>query len=100
MQSFSQLVEANKPSKKKPLFTINDGLRSYLKQHGRDVQLPVSYYDLLQFTYSVPIRDRNGKDTLWESASYDLREWDYLRQGLVHIYAILKTEGDLSFIGQ
>jgi hypothetical protein len=100
MQGFSQIVEANKPSKKKPLFPINESLRSYLKQHGRDVQLPVSYYDLLQFTYSVPIRDRKGKDTLWESASYDLREWDFLREGLVHIYAILKTEGDLSFVGQ
>ena len=92
------MVEANKPSKKKPMFPVNEGLRSYLKQHGREVMLPVLYHDLLRFTYSVPIKDRFNQPTLWESASYDLREWDYLREGLVHIYAILKTEGDLSFV--
>lgn len=90
--------DVNKPSKKKPMFKINERLRAYLKQHGREVHLPVSYYDLQRFTYSVPIKDRNGVDTQWEAASYDLREWDYLREGLVHIYAILKTEGDLSFV--
>ncbi|MES2646629.1 MAG: hypothetical protein V4717_07145 [Bacteroidota bacterium] len=98
MEIISDLVQANKPSRKKPMFKVNERLRSYLKQHGREVQLPVSYHDLLRFTYSVPIKDRFNQPTLWESASYDLREWDYLRQGLVHIYAILKTEGDLSFV--
>ncbi len=80
------------------MFPVSTRLRSYLRQHGREVQLPVAYHDLLRFTYSVPVKDRFGTDTLWESASYDKREWDYLREGLVHIYAILKTEGDLSFI--
>ncbi len=32
-----------------------------------------------------------------ESVSYDMREWNYIRDGLVNIYAILKTEGDLTF---
>src|SRR6187397_365370 len=98
METISHLEEVNKPSKKKPMFKVNERLRSYLKQHGREVHLPVSYHDLLRFTYSIPIKDRFNKPTLWESASYDLREWDYLREGLVHIYAILKTEGDLSFV--
>src|SRR5690606_11799800 len=30
----------------------------------------------------------------------DKRDWDYLREGLVKIYAILKTEGDMSFANQ
>jgi hypothetical protein len=89
--------ELDKPSRKKPMFPVNDQLRAYLKQHGREVKLPVAYRDLLQYTYSVPIMDKNGKDTLWESVSYDLREWNYIRDGLVRIYAILKTEGDLTF---
>jgi hypothetical protein len=92
------VVEANKPSRKKPMFPVGPRLRSYLKQHGREVHLPLAYQDLLRFTYSVPIKDRFGNDTLWESASYDMREWDYLREGLVHVYAMLKTEGDLSFV--
>jgi len=87
----------NKPSRKKPMFPVNDQLRSYLKQHGREVKLPVSYKDLLQFTYSVPVTDKNGKDTYWEKVTYDMKEWNFIRQGLVEMYAILKTEGDLSF---
>ena len=79
------------------MFPVNDQLRDYLQQHGREVKLPVAYRDLLNYTYSVPIMDKNGKDTLWESVSYDLREWNYIHDGLVKIYAILKTEGDLTF---
>ena len=53
---------------------------------------------MLRFTYSIPLKDKLGKDTLWETVSYDMREWQYLRESLVKIYAVLKTEGDLSFI--
>ena len=89
--------EPDKPSRKKPMFPVNDALRHYLKDHGREVSLPVSYRDLLKFTYSVPLKDKHGKDTLWETVVYDMREWNYIREGLVKIYAILRTEGDLSF---
>jgi hypothetical protein len=51
----------------------------------------------LHYTWSVPIKDKNGKDTHWEKTSYDSKQWDYIRDGLVKIYAILKTEGDYSF---
>lgn len=89
--------EADKPSRKKPIFPVNDPLRGYLKHHGREIKLPVAYNDLLKFTYSVPLKDKAGKDTLWERVMYDLKEWEFIREGLVKIYAILKTEGDLSF---
>lgn len=88
----------DKPSRKKPMFPVSDKLREYLRIHGREVKLPVAYKDLLHYTYSIPIKDKKGKDTLWESVTYDMREWQYIREGLVKIYAILKTEGDLSFI--
>ncbi|MHA4845792.1 hypothetical protein ACX0G7_16580 [Flavitalea antarctica] len=87
----------DKPSRKKPMFPVNDALRGYLKYHGREVRLPVAYRDLLHYTYSVPIMDKNGNDTFWEKVIYDKREWDFIREGLVNIYAILKTEGDYSF---
>jgi hypothetical protein len=89
--------EGNKPSRKKPMYPVNEGLRQYLRRHGREVKLPVSYANLLNYTFSVPIKDKNGNDTLWEKTSYDSRDWDFIREGLVNIYAILKTEGDLSF---
>lgn len=92
-----EINEKDKPSRKKPMYPVNDKLRKYLKTHGREVKLPVSYNDLLRYTYSVPIKDKEGKDTLWEKLSYDSHEWDFIRQGLVNIYAILKTEGDLTF---
>jgi hypothetical protein len=87
----------DKPSRKKAMFDIISPLRAYLKHHGREVKLPVLYRDLLAYTYSVPVKDKQGKDTLWETVSYDMREWNYIREGLIQIYAILKTEGDLSY---
>jgi hypothetical protein len=87
----------NKPSRKKPIYPVNDLLRQYLQLHGREVRLPVSYSDLLHVAYAVPLRDKNGKDSLWETVSYDMQHWQYIREGLVKMYAILKTEGDLTF---
>jgi len=79
------------------MFPVQEPLRNYLRNHGREVKLPVTYNDLLRITYSVPLRDKNGKDTLWETVVYDMREWEFIREGLVAMYAILKTEGDLTF---
>jgi hypothetical protein len=93
-----QEIERNQPSRKKPMFAVMPALRGYLKEHGREVRIPISYKDLLNFTWSTPVLDRFGNNTYWESVSYDMREWDYLREGLVRTYAVLKTEGDLSFV--
>ena len=90
--------EGDKPSRKKPMYQVNNALRQYLKLHNREVKLPVTYQNLLNYTWSTPIKDKNRKDTLWEKLSYDSRDWNYIREGLVKIYAVLKTEGDFSFI--
>ncbi|OQP60826.1 hypothetical protein [Niastella populi] len=89
--------EPNKPSRKKPMFPVHERLRAYLKNHGREQKLPVSYNDLLRITYSLPLKDKKGNDTYWETVMYDMRDWEYIRGGLVQMYAILKTEGDLTF---
>ena len=91
------MQSADKPSRKKPFFPVNPSLRQYLKIHGRETVLPVSYNDLLNITYSVPLRDKAGKDTLWEKALYDMHDWEYIKEGLINLYAILKTEGDYTF---
>lgn len=85
------------PLRKKLFFPINASLRKYLKTHGREVALPLSYNDLTHFSYSVPILDAAGRDTLWEKALYDMNDWNQLRDGLLKLYAIIKTEGDFSF---
>lgn len=87
----------DKPSRKKPFFPVNKKLRHYLKVHGREVRLPISYKDLQNISFSVPLKDKAGNDTLWEKALYDMRDWEYLRESLVNTYALLKTEGDVSF---
>jgi hypothetical protein len=89
--------KAEQPSRKKPFFPVNKELRSYLKTHGREIALPVSYKDLNNISYSVPLKDKAGNDTLWEKALYDMRDWEYLRESLIHTYAMLKTEGDYTF---
>lgn len=97
IQNADREKKTDAPSRKKPFYTINSSLRNYLKHNGREVKLPVSYDDLARITYSVPLKDKNGKDTFWEKAVYDMNEWEFLRDGLINIYAILKTEGDLTF---
>lgn len=88
----------DKPSRKKPMFPVSEELRAYLKERGREVFLPVHYQNLLNFTWSTPLQDKNGYDTGWEKISYDSTEWSRIQEGLLHIYAILKTEGNLSFL--
>jgi hypothetical protein len=86
-----------KPSRKKKFFPVSTALRQYLKTHGRETVLPVSYNDLLHIGHSVPLLDKAGKDTLWEKALYEEKHWAKLKAGLIKLYAILKTEGDYSF---
>lgn len=82
---------------RKTFFPINEVLRQYLKTHGRETVLPVSYSELLNIAHSVPIMDKAGKDTLWEKALYQEKHWSRIKEGLINLYAILKTEGDYSF---
>jgi hypothetical protein len=91
------MVLNDKPSRKKEIYPVSDEFRNYLKAHGREVKLPVAYRDLLRITFSLPLIDKSGKDTLWEKVTYDMKEWEFIREGLVKIYASLKTEGDLTF---
>ncbi len=96
-ESIVETKDAGKPSRRKQLYPVSVPLREYLIRWGREVALPVSYNDLLHFHYSLPLLDKDGKDTHWETVSYDMREWQYLREGLVKIYAILKIEGNYSY---
>lgn len=92
-----QVPADNTPSRKKPLYPVREDLRNYLLQYHREVRLPVAYKDLMRFTYSVSLKDKNGRDTYWEKTLYDTPEWEFIRDGLVKIYALLRTKGDLSF---
>lgn len=83
-------------SKKKKMFPIGEELRKYLMEYSRDITIPITYQDLRHFSGSVPVRDKKGKDTLWETALYPDSEVQVIHDGLKTIYAILKTGGDVS----
>lgn len=91
-------TEKDKPLMRKEAFAVSDRLQAYLRMYGRDVVLPVMYKDLLQYRYSTPLRNAKGKLTHWETAIFDLKEMQFLQEGLLKTYAVLKTEGDESFI--
>ena len=84
-------------SRKKPSYPLTPGLRQYLRDYDREAPLPVSYADLRRFSNSFPLLDRTGKDTLWQTVYYEPHQLLELSQGLVQVYALLKTAGDLSF---
>ncbi len=104
MPQFSDIInaslskEADRPIMKKELFVAGEPLRAYLEKNGRDVSLPINYRQLLQYRYSDALRDKNGKLTHWETAVYDLREMEVLKESLIETYSVLKTEGNMRFI--
>lgn len=90
--------ETDRPLMKKDIFPVSEGLQAYLRNYGRDIKLPIVYKDLLNYRYATSLKDKKGKFTHWENAVYDLKEMEFLKEGLIKTYAILKTEGNLSFI--
>jgi hypothetical protein len=91
-------TERDRPQMKKDSFPISNQLATYLKKYGRSIHLPILYKDLLRYRYSKALRDANGKLTHWETAIYDLKEMEYLQEGLLKTYAILKYDGDTAFV--
>jgi len=82
--------------KKKIVYKIGKPLRKYLVQFDREQKVPLSYSDLTRFTGQISLKDRNGKDTLWETVYYSDSDMQEIYDGLKKIYAILKIGGDLS----
>jgi hypothetical protein len=83
-------------SKKKLVYNVSENLRKYLQLYDRDTQLPVQYQDLLHYNESFPYCDKNGVDTLWQTVMYNQYQRQELDSSLTKIYALLKTDGDMS----
>lgn len=90
--------ESDRPHMKKELVPVSEGLQKYLQQYGHHIKLPIAYKELLNYRYTTALKNKKGKLTHWETAIYDLKEMEFLREGLIKTYAVLKTEGNLSFI--
>ena len=83
-------------TKKKPFFPISDPLRDHLQRYDREIDIPVAYSRLKNFSESVPLYDSDSVDTLWETVIYPVNEWAELSKELTQVYAILKAAGDLT----
>ena len=83
-------------SKKKPFYPVGKGLRTYISKYDREHRLPVNYEDLLRSSESFPLYDLEGNDTLWLTMMYDGDLSRELNKGLAEIYALMRTDGDLS----
>lgn len=88
----------NSISKKKEIYQVVPELRKYLWQYSREMKVPISYKDLLHFSFSTPIYDKNDDDTLWQAVVYPEHDRDEIHRGLKEVYAMLNTDGDMSVI--
>ena len=89
------MQEAIRISRKKLVYPVREPLRRYLRHYGREVHLPTTYADLMNYQESVSLIDKKGKDTLWETAIYPSYAADAIHLGLKKIYAMLKAGGNL-----
>ncbi len=85
-------------SKKKVPFKISDHLRTYLNKYDRESPLPISYESLLRYDNGIPLYDRNGNDTLWETVFYAQADMDEVHDSLKKVYSSMKADGDLGVI--
>ena len=94
----SKIVQQRRQTDKKPSYPISDPLREYLARFNRDKELPVRYSQLLHWEEAMPLYDKEGEDTLWLTVVYTPEKMKQFSVGLKKIYAMLKTDGDLTFM--
>lgn len=86
-------VRDDVPSRKKILYPIGEALREYLRQYDREIKIPLNYSDLLRFTFSTPLLDKNNQDTLWQTVQYEQSDLAEIYPALKYIYALLHADG-------
>ncbi len=85
-------------SKKKPFYPISKKLKNFLNQHDRWIDNVISYEDLLRYSDSINIYDKNNKDTLWVRLIYKENERGEIDKNLKIIYTLLHSDGNPSSI--
>ena len=85
-------------SKKKPFYPIVLALANFLKSYDRWIEIPIHYSDLLRFSGSIVVYDKNENDTLWVSVYYSDTERREIDFHLKKIYTLLHSDGNESGI--
>jgi len=78
---------------KKPTYPVSKALYDYLTEYGRNIIIPLFYDDLLRFTGSVEVFDKNDNDTLWIRVIYPDHERENIDMNLKKIYTIMHSDG-------
>ncbi len=93
---FTDIIDANngqppfRPIMQKDSFPISEGLSQYLKKNGRDIELPLLYNDLINYSYANALKDKTGKWTYWENAVYPTNQLQWINAGLIKTYQLIK----------
>jgi hypothetical protein len=83
---------------KKPTYPPNSALLHYLERFDRISKVPFFYDDLLRFSGSITVYDKNDADTLWIRVYYSDYERDEIDLNLKKIYSLLHSDGNLEII--
>ena len=83
----------NHIDKRKEHYKVSDALEQYLEDYSRCSRLPIEYDDLLRYDSLVPICDKEGNPTLWNSVIFRPGEIDEIHNHLVAIYQELIADG-------
>ena len=78
---------------KKPSYRISPFLGDYLTHYNRTVTFPIFYQDLMRFSGSVAVMDKNDDDSLWVRVFYNDNERDEIEDNLKRIYTLLLSDG-------
>ena len=85
-------------SQKKPFYPICLDLEKFLKSYDRWIETPICYSDLLRFSGSIILYDKNDNDTLWVSVFFSETERRDIDYNLKKIYTLLHSDGNESGI--
>ncbi len=86
-------MEVNHIAFKKPIYPVREGLANYLAHYGRNIQVPISYGDLLRYDGLMAQRGPDGKETLWTTVMPKPSELEEIHSRLVELYQILVGDG-------
>lgn len=87
------IMEERLMSKKKPAYPVSKRLDEYLSNYNRKIEIPIFYEDLLRFSGSVVVYDKNEEDTLWIRVYYSEYERKEIDDSLKKVYSILHSDG-------
>jgi hypothetical protein len=83
---------------KKPSYPINKSLSEYLERFDRISKVSICYDDLLRFSGSVNVYDKQDQDTLWARVFYSEFERNEIDLNLKKIYTLLHSDGNFDII--